>query len=547
MLVSLAVCERVGPLHCKTEYENSLAACEHVGRTFLRDGDKILVALTCHRRPDIHPGQAMTGTAISWHIAHEAWQLIVAGLTLLLALLASGHAVLYKRDSRAAIGWVGFIWLAPLVGAVCYFMFAINRVRRRASLLRANLERYRAHAAERECPPEEMHRHLPGHTGHLHILARVVGGVVGRPLMPGNHIEPLLNGDEAYPAMLDAIRGATKTVSLLTYIFDRDEIGLEFARALGEAVRRGVEVRVLIDAAGTRYSWPDILRTLRHEKVTHARFLPLFRLGRLLAINLRTHRKILVADGRLGFTGGMNIRLGHCLKRRPRRPVQDIHFRVQGPVVTQLQEAFADDWLFTTGESLRGDAWFPKLENAGPVLARGVIDGPDEDFEKLRWTLLGALSIARYSVRIVTPYFLPDSPVVSALNLAAMRGVQVEIILPSKSNLPFVQWASEAAWWQVLEHGCRVWVTPPPFDHSKLMVVDGCWVLVGSANWDARSLRLNFEFNLECYDAELARLLETLIEPKKQTARQITLEEVDSRSLAVRLRGGVARLASPYL
>src|ERR1035438_8257803 len=166
----------------------------------------------------------------------------------------------------------------------------------------------------------------------------------------------------------------------------------------------------------------------------------------------------------------MNIRVGHCLKgfgrdafhsvplisnevrdavesvptMPPRHPVQDIQFRVRGPVVTQLQEVFADDWQFTTGESLRGDSWFPKPEAAGQVLARGVPDGPDEDFEKLRWTLLGAISIARYSVRIVTPYFLPDPPLVSALNLAAMRGVQVDIILPAKSNLPFVGWASRA-------------------------------------------------------------------------------------------------------
>ena len=218
-----------------------------------------------------------------------------------------------------------------------------------------------------------------------------------------------------------------------------------------------------------------------------------------------------------------------------------------GPVVSQLQEVFADDWQFTTGESLRGEAWFAKPEKTGSVLARGVTDGPDEDFEKLRWTILGALSIARYSVRIVTPYFLPDPAVVSALNLAAMRGVRVDIFLPARNNLPFVQWASQALWWQVLEHGCRIWLTPPPFDHSKLMLVDGCWSLVGSANWDPRSLRLNFEFNLECYDADLAHRLDLLVLEKQKISRQVTLAEVDSRSLPIRLRDGVARLLTPYL
>lgn len=156
-------------------------------------------------------------------------------------------------------------------------------------------------------------------------------------------------------------------------------------------------------ATGTRYSFPTILRTLKKEGVKYARFIPLFPLRHLMSMNMRTHRKILVTDGRVGFTGGMNIRVGHCIQRRPSNPVQDIHFRVKGPVVTQLQEVFADDWLFTTGESLRGDLWFPKNESEGQVLARGVIDGPDENFEKLLWTLLGAISIARHSIRIMTP------------------------------------------------------------------------------------------------------------------------------------------------
>jgi cardiolipin synthase A/B len=475
------------------------------------------------------------------------WHIAVIELGLLLSVLATGHVVLNKRDSRAAIAWVGFVWLVPLVGAVLYFIFGVNRIRHKAALLRRNLERYRAQAEQPECLPEELERHLPDHGGHLKMLVRVVGGVVDRPLLAGNRIDPLVNGDEAYPAMLEAIKCAHQTISFVTYIFDRDEVGIAFAHALGDAVRRGVEVRLLIDATGARYSWPTIIPTLRQEGVKHARFLPSLDLWHLMSINMRTHRKILVVDGSLGFTGGMNIRVGHCLQRQPPNPVQDIHFRVKGPVVSQLQEVFADDWLFTTGEALRGHSWFPKIDSAGQVLARGVTDGPDENFEKLLWTLLGALSIARHSVRIITPYFLPDAAVVSALNLAAMRGVQVDIILPRRINLPFVQWASRAMWSQVLQHGCRIWLTPPPFDHSKLMLVDSCWVLLGSANWDPRSLRLNFEFNLECYDVELARRLDQWVETKRNGAQPVTIEDVDGRPMTVRLRDGLARLLTPYL
>jgi cardiolipin synthase A/B len=216
-------------------------------------------------------------------------------------------------------------------------------------------------------------------------------------------------------------------------------------------------------------------------------------------------------------------------------------------VVAHLQEVFADDWFFTTREALRDGNWFPALESCGPVLARGIAEGPDEDFEKLRWTLLAALSAAKHSVRVATPYFLPEPTLIAALNLAVMRGVAVDILLPAKSNLPFIQWASTAHWWQVLERGCRIWLNPPPFNHSKVFVVDDCWALVGSMNWDPRSLRLNFEFNVECYDPALARTLAGWFDEQLRHSQQTTLAQVDARSLPVRLRDGAARLLTPFL
>jgi cardiolipin synthase len=212
-----------------------------------------------------------------------------------------------------------------------------------------------------------------------------------------------------------------------------------------------------------------------------------------------------------------------------------------------LQEAFANDWAFTTGEVLACVNWFPDLKECGNEFARAVPDGPDHDFEKLRWTLLAALAEAQTSIQILTPYFLPDAAMVSALNLASLRDVRVDIILPAKNNLPFVQWASRAMWWQVLERGCRIWLTPPPFDHSKLVIVDSHWVTLGSANWDARSLRLNFELNVECYGRDFACEMEKLIQKKMSGAHEVTLSEVDARSLPATLRDSIARLFSPYL
>lgn len=461
--------------------------------------------------------------------------------------MAAGHAVIYKRDPRSAALWVGLIWMLPFLGALLYFALGVNRIRRRAVLLRGGRELFAGPPATARFEPEHLAELLPAEARHVESLARAGDRVLSRPLLAGNRIMPLINGDETYPRMLAAIRGAERSVTLATYIFDRDEVGRSFAAALGEAVRRGVAVRILIDATGTRYSWPSILGVLRREGVPHARFLRAFPVSRLLTMNLRNHRKLLVVDGKVGFTGGLNIRVGHWLSRQPAHPVQDLHFQVEGPVVAQLQEVFADDWQFTTGEVLRGADWFPPLSAVGPVLARGIADGPDEDFEKLRWLLLSALAVARRSVRVATPYFLPEPALISALNVAALRGVAVDILLPEKNNLPAVQWASRAHWWQVLERGCRLWLTPPPFDHSKLMVVDEAWLLVGSANWDPRSLRLNFEFNIECYDPALARQLIEIFEAKRARARQVTLEEVDARSLPARLRDGVARLFTPYL
>jgi cardiolipin synthase A/B len=472
----------------------------------------------------------------------QFWPHLAAGFDFLAALFASIHNLLYKRDSRAATLWLGIIWFVPLLGPILYLALGVNRLRRRAVQLGV-------HKTLNRPVPENLGETQPEGAEHLKMLARVVTRVVKQKLTGGNKIQPLINGDAAFPAMLTAIASAKKSISLCTYIFDNDESGQAFVAALQSAVARGVAVRVLIDAAGTRYSWPPITRKLRHAKIPCARFLPasIFTPWRVATINLRNHRKLLIVDGHTGFTGGMNIRQGNVIAAKPKSPVQDLHFLVEGPVVSQLQEAFANDWAFTAREVLDGALWFPKLKESGNVIARALTDGPDADFEKLRLTLLAALAEAQTSVQIVTPYFLPDNALVTALNLASLRGVHVDIILPARNNLPFVHWASRAMWSQVLERGCRIWLTAPPFDHSKLMIVDGHWVLLGSANWDARSLRLNFELNVECYGRNFADEMTTVIQHKLRHAHKVTLAEVDGRSLPGKLRDAIARLLSPYL
>lgn len=212
-----------------------------------------------------------------------------------------------------------------------------------------------------------------------------------------------------------------------------------------------------------------------------------------------------------------------------------------------LVDAFARDWAFTTGERLEGEAWHAVPEAAGSTASRGIPDGPDDDFERLHWTLLAGLAGAQRHVRILTPYFLPDQALVSALNVTALRGVRLDIVLPEANNLRVVGWAMRRQLGQVMESGCRVWLTPPPFDHSKLMLVDDSWSLFGSGNWDPRSLRLNFEFNVECYDRTLTTRLDELVHDRIARARPLAISELERRSLPVKLRDGVAWLFSPYL
>ncbi|HVT40169.1 MAG TPA: phospholipase D-like domain-containing protein, partial [Gemmatimonadaceae bacterium] len=276
-------------------------------------------------------------------------------------------------------------------------------------------------------------------------------------------------------------------------------------------------------------------------------FLPPFLSWRHPYFNLRNHRKLLVVDGEVAFCGGLNIRDGCLLSLEAPECTQDIHFSIRGPVVEQLMRAVAFDWSFTTGEQLAGPHWFPHLEPAGEMLARGIPDGPDENYETLLLTLLGALAQAKRSVRIATPYFLPDTALINALRVAALRGVRVEIVLPEHGNLRLVQWAATAQLDQIVRFGCRVLLTRPPFDHSKLFVVDDTWCLIGSANWDPRSLRLNFEYNVECYSPDLGRRLGAVFDAKMAGARRLTVAELEGRSLAIRLRDGVVRLAQPYL
>jgi cardiolipin synthase A/B len=459
------------------------------------------------------------------------WGVAVAAL--LAALLVSLHALATRREPRSSLGWIALAWLSPLVGASLYLLLGINRVRRRALGLRALL--LRAERAEHNgIDPESL--------GDLAPLARSIATLASRPLAGGNEVVALANGDEAYPAMLAAIRGAKRSVAMQSYIFEAAGPGARFVDAMADAVARGVEVRVLVDAAGERYGRPPISRLLARRKVPVRRFLPGFPPWRWPYVNLRNHRKILVVDGEVAFTGGLNVRPSHVLSQASRLPTRDYHFRFRGPVVRQLFEAFADDWRFVTGQALEGEAWRELEETVGDACCRVVTDGPDDDMDKAWLAMFAGLAQAKERVVVLTPYFLPDPPLVAALEMAARRGVRVDVVIPAKSNLRFVDWAMQHLLDRPLE-GVTVWRTPAPFDHSKLLLVDGRWALVGSANWDPRSLRLNFEVLVEIYDETLARSLAEVVDARIATAVRHRRET----RLLPRYRNAAVFLAQPFL
>src|SRR6056297_950085 len=327
-----------------------------------------------------------------WDQVVRAWPYLLAVVNTALALSATIHIVLRKRDHRAAIGWTGLVWLTPLIGTFLYFLLGINRIQRKALALELQ-EAWKRRtdqlpvAENRERQRAFVDRH-PAFRG----LARVGYQLTGRPLLPGNSVTSFRNGDLAFPAMLEAIEQAETSVAVLSYIFDHDRVGRPFLQALKRAQARDVEVRVLVDGVGARYSRPPMVKRLRAEGIEARLFLPT-RIPRLFKYaNLRNHRKVMVIDGRIGFTGGTNLREQHQLALHPADPAECMHFRLEGPVVEQLQEAFVIDWAFAAGEKLDGKTWFPSIEPQGSVWARGIPDGPDEDFEKLNDVLQGALA-----------------------------------------------------------------------------------------------------------------------------------------------------------
>ncbi|MEX1197669.1 MAG: phospholipase D-like domain-containing protein [Pseudohongiellaceae bacterium] len=455
-----------------------------------------------------------------------------------IAVYTAGHALLNKRDSRAAFGWIALCIILPLAGPVIYLLFGINRVRSRAR--RDYLTKVSRGSLQTISDP---------HGTRFRPLSTVGETVTRKGLSSCNSLDVLINGEALYPAMLEAIDNAQQRVLLASYIFDNDGTGERFVTALCRAKERGVDVRVMLDGLGECMSLPRIGTRLRKAGIRFVRFNPITLFPPSLNINMRNHRKMLIVDNLYAFTGGQNIGDRHlAVDRKKGHSVLDIHFRLTGKIVDELEWAFWQDWRYCEGKTepttFRGRN---VLVPDASIWSRLVLDGPNRHFDKLNNLLVGIISAARSRVWIMTPYFLPTSDLIGAILAAHFRGVDVLIVLPGENNIKLADWASRNILRQILEHQVDVRHQPPPFVHSKLLLVDNHYTLIGSANMDPRSLRLNYELGVELFSESVNAELTGHFERQARAAMRMTIYDLEARSLPVRIRDSLAWLFSPYL
>jgi cardiolipin synthase A/B len=360
-------------------------------------------------------------------------------------------------------------------------------------------------------------------------FTRTLEALMGAPLKEGNDVRELSNGDEIFPAMLEAIRSAKRTIDFESYIYWSGDVGSQFADALVERARAGVKVNVLIDFMGSQKAEESLLDRLRGAGIDVAKYNPP-RLLTLLDLNNRTHRKLLVIDGRIGFTGGVGISdtwAGHAESPEHWR---DEHFRLEGPTVAQMQATFMDNWVELRPDIHHDESYFPELVPAGAIKAQVIHSSPNGGSLKIRLMYGFFVNGARKTLRIANAYFVPEDAAIDELVLAARRGVKVEIIVPGPiTDAQTIRRASRAKWGKMLEAGIAIYEFQPTMYHCKVMIVDDLWTSVGSTNFDNRSFRINDESNLNIRDEEFAKKQAVKFEEDKTRSRRYTLEDWQSR------------------
>jgi len=473
------------------------------------------------------------------------WGLVLTVLGYLATLLLIRWVLLTpKRHSVSSVAWILVILTVPILGGVLFLLFGVNRVERRAEGKRRatntihgllpELHPY-THAVSSNDRPQQQ---------HIMKLANRLGRL--RPLL-GNRIEVLNDTNRTFGLILEAVRDARQTIHLEYYIWQPDETGIQLRDLLIKKAKDGVEVRFLYDGVGSWWLGRRFLQPMRDAGIHIAEFLPGSSLYERWSLNLRNHRKIVVVDGQAGFTGGMNIG-DEYLGRNPSFGFwRDTHLKITGPCVLQLQSIFVEDWFYATGEELTAREIFPPPEQEGNVIAQ-VIAGEPKGTHDVFYTLMFAgITSAEHRISITTSYFVPPVALEVALETAALSGVDVRLLVPRHSAHRWTVWAARSYYRSLLEAGVKIFEYTHGQLHTKSLVVDDNWSLVGTPNFDSRSLELNFEVAVSAYDQRIADVLEHQFEEDLQHAERITLEDWKQRPRRTELLQNFCRLFAPVM
>jgi cardiolipin synthase len=467
----------------------------------------------------------------------------------ILVLVLIPRLLLDRRGPEATLAWIFIIVFLPYVGAAVFFLLRRPRVRLRARkrrryhlTLKQRLERLDIDsnlAQIRQVPAS-----LPDSAREI---ANMSSRLSSAPMVTGNQLSIFIDGRQAYEEMEAAIEDASDHVHLMSYIFRADDTGRRFLKLLEKKAGEGVGVRVLVDGFGSYGLSDRAMRPLVRNGGRFVRFAPILgQFGRWRP-NLRNHRKLLVVDGRLGFTGGLNIGDEYGGRKQRFAPWRDTHLKLEGPAVRQLQEVFAEDWLYASREDLAESVYFPDILPTGADLVQVISSGPDLEPETIHRLFFTAVNESRERVYITTPYFVPDPGMLLSLKTASWRGVDVILLVPGRSDLYLAHLAGRSYYPELLDAGVKIYEHHPGILHAKTMVVDGAWSTVGSANMDIRSFRLNYEVNALVWGREFAEQVENIFLDDLAGSRRLTADELDRLPITRRLLEGTARTLSPVL
>ncbi|NCC51549.1 MAG: cardiolipin synthase [Spartobacteria bacterium] len=496
------------------------------------------------------------------NLAHADMVWLLTGWTFHICtfLLVLTDCLKHRREATSAVLWIFIAWSFPVVGPLIYLYFGVDRVPRKGLLKEiTNQQMLKSRKTIEQQMPDraywnsvhESARHQPENPFAAELNRAMNSILPDHPLLGGNAIEPLIGGDEYYPALFEAIRGARHHIHLQSFIIGNDSIGQTLMNALKAKADEGVEVRLLYDRFGSTHA---VLSGLfhRYRGIPHLKMSGWTQanpLKRQFQINLRNHRKICVIDGTTAFCGGINLSEDN-VTRDQRPPIRDYHFLIRGAMVCELQYTFMRDWYFMTGESpdyLLGEIYFPHVTVAGPALMRLVNSGPTNEMGAIGDALFMSIVDARKQILAITPYFVPPLDILHAFRAAALRGVDTRLIVPAKNNHAYTGLACRALYQELMDAGVRIFEREPPFTHAKAVVIDNQYALIGSANIDVRSLRLSYETNMTVYDDGFVNRMKAIILEDQSRSVEVEANAWRRRPAHKRMLENFASLMTPVL